>query len=242
VTSSASTATPPSDHHRTFGALITRHIPGVRASLFSIERAPYGLFLLWLAYVGVLMWAMRVLWQRDAWHTLAQADPTMITFVIVFLFWLSTLWAGHRAWLLGVEAHAVLQAHRSTQKNTAFDEYQRNTQQSADVHAVAQTVLIERIHGPHEMAWWVNGILLKLGLLGKVIGFSILAMELGQLNTFDPSQSAQLLKTVTGGLGIALLTTITGLTCNILLGLQLMRLDRFADQLLADMLVYQAHR
>jgi hypothetical protein len=35
-------------------------------------------------------------------------------------------------------------------------------------------------------------------------------------------------------LGIALLTTLTGLSANILLGLQLMRLDRFADQLMAQ--------
>ena len=74
------------------------------------------------------------------------------------------------------------------------------------------------------------------GLLGKVIGFSILALQLGQMDSFDPSQSAQLLKSLTGGLGIALLTTVTGLTGNILLGLQLMRLDRFADALVADAL------
>jgi len=86
------------------------------------------------------------------------------------------------------------------------------------------------------MAWWLNGIQLKLGLLGKVIGFSILALDLGQMQGFDPSQSAQLLRSLTGGLGIALLTTVTGLTGNILLGLQLMRLDRFADTLVADAL------
>ena len=101
---------------------------------------------------------------------------------------------------------------------------------------LAVEVESERAHGPHEMAWWLNGIQLKLGLLGKVIGFSILALQLGQMDSFDPSQSAQLLKSLTGGLGIALLTTVTGLTGNILLGLQLMRLDRFADALVADAL------
>ena len=65
---------------------------------------------------------------------------------------------------------------------------------------------------------------------------ALLALNLGQMESFDPSQSAQLLKSLTGGLGIALLTTVTGLTGNILLGLQLMRLDRFADALVADAL------
>lgn len=69
-----------------------------------------------------------------------------------------------------------------------------------------------------------------------MIGFSILALQLGEVQSFDASQSTQLLKNLTGGLGIALLTTVTGLSGNILLGLQLMRLDRFADALIADTL------
>jgi biopolymer transport protein ExbB/TolQ len=56
------------------------------------------------------------------------------------------------------------------------------------------------------------------------------------MDGFDPQQSAQMLKSLTGGLGIALLTTITGLAANILLGLQLMRIDRFADGLVAEIL------
>ena len=39
---------------------------------------------------------------------------------------------------------------------------------------------------------------------------------------------------LTSGLGVALLTTMVGLVGNILLGLQLTRMDRFADQLLAQ--------
>ncbi|MDZ4057833.1 MAG: hypothetical protein U1D69_12915, partial [Polynucleobacter sp.] len=78
------------------------------------------------------------------------------------------------------------------------------------------------------------GIQLKLGLLGKVIGFSILAIQIGQTESFDAAQSQALLKSLTSGLGIALLTTMVGLVGNILLGLQLTRLDRYADALVAD--------
>jgi hypothetical protein len=97
-------------------------------------------------------------------------------------------------------------------------------------------VLAERLHGPSESAWWVNGIQIKLGLLGKVIGFSILAIEISQIQNFDASQSQTLLKTLTGGLGIALLTTAVGLVANMLLGVQLVRLDRCGDGILADSL------
>ena len=67
-----------------------------------------------------------------------------------------------------------------------------------------------------------------------MIGFSVLALEIGQIQNFDPAQSAQLLRSLTTGLGVALLTTMVGLVGNILLGLQLTRLDRFADELVAQ--------
>ena len=92
-------------------------------------------------------------------------------------------------------------------------------------------MLLEHTHGSHSTAWWVNGVQLKLGLLGKVIGFSILAMQIGQIQNFDPAQSQELLRSLTTGLGVALLTTMVGLVGNILLGLQLTRLDRYADTL-----------
>ncbi|MEO5735923.1 MAG: MotA/TolQ/ExbB proton channel family protein, partial [Variovorax sp.] len=99
---------------------------------------------------------------------------------------------------------------------------------------VALDLLMERTHGPHATAWWVNGVQLKLGLLGKVIGFSILALDIGHMQSFDANQSQELLRSLTTGLGVALLTTMVGLVGNILLGLQLTRLDRYADQLVAE--------
>ena len=212
-----------------FGALLVQRLPGAARPTLNIERAEQGLFLLWLAYMGLLVLAAWLLWNAGAWHRLMAADPTRLTLVIVLLFVGCSLWAGRRAWLLGQQRQALdAGALDPAAWSAAF-------LRSAD-RSNALLVLGERAHGPHEMAWWLNGIQLKLGLLGKVIGFSILALDLGQMQGFDPSQSAQLLKSLTGGLGIALLTTVTGLTGNILLGLQLMRLDRFADALVADTL------
>ncbi|WP_206610685.1 hypothetical protein [Hydrogenophaga sp. NH-16] len=218
--------------HHMFGALLVRRLPGAARPTLNVERADQGLFLLWLAYMGVLVFAAWLLWRAGAWHRLVEADPTHLTLVIVVLFIGCSLWAGRRAWDLGRQRSALDegQAH-----GWSSEFLQGSARPGADRASWLQ-VLGERAHGPHEMAWWLNGIQLKLGLLGKVIGFSILALQLGQMDSFDPSQSAQLLKSLTGGLGIALLTTVTGLTGNILLGLQLMRLDRFADALVADAL------
>ncbi len=234
-----STSNPPAQSHRQMmGAAVVRHLPGVRRGPSSLEQADRGLFLLWLAYMGLLLFGAYLLWVAGAWHRLVQADPTRLTLVIVALFVGCSLWAGRRAWVLG-QQRQQLDRLRGTGLRSGegwVGEYLRHASRPGQPTSIAVQLLGERAHGPHEMAWWLNGIQLKLGLLGKVIGFSILALQLGQVESFDPSQSSRLLRDLTGGLGIALLTTVTGLTGNILLGLQLMRLDRFADALVADAL------
>jgi hypothetical protein len=226
----ASSAPAPT-HRQMLGARLASHIPGLGRPSLRLEQQAQGLFLLWLALAGVLVFGAAWLWQVGGWQRLLAADPTGLTLLIVLIFSASTLWCGQRAWQLGLQQQAL----DARQDAGWAHDYVQRTQTQAEQQAVAQALLSEHTHGPHEMAWWVNGIQLKLGLLGKVIGFSLLAFELGQAS-FEPSQSADLLRSLTGGLGIALLTTLTGLTANILLGLQLMRLDRFADQLVAQTL------
>jgi len=225
-------------HQRMWGALLVRRLPGVSHASVALEQAPQGLFLLWLSFIGLLVFAASLMARHGLWQRLVQADPTGLTIVIVLLFTGCSLWAGARSWQLGQQWQALhnLAGDRQPHIPHWANDYLQARTNSATDKSVLQQILSNKVHGPQEMAWWLNGIQLKLGLLGKVIGFSVLALELGRMDGFDPQQSAQMLKSLTGGLGIALLTTITGLTANILLGLQLMRIDRFADGLVAEIL------
>jgi hypothetical protein len=189
---------------------------------------PEPLWLEWLALGGVLAFATWLLGVRGVWGLLLRSDPTGITLIIIVLFLAATLWCGARARVLHHQRSALNGEHDWAA------EYCAALSGPAADSATALDLLLERTHGPHVTAWWVNGIQLKLGLLGKVIGFSILALNIGSLQSFDPAQSQDLLRSLTTGLGVALLTTMVGLVGNILLGLQLTRLDRYADALVAD--------
>jgi hypothetical protein len=183
----------------------------------------------WLMLGGLLLFGTWLLGARGVWALLLTSDPTGLTLVIIVVFAGATLWCGART--------RELQAQRALLRNGQAGwaaEYLQASRQAGNSDGVAMDLLMEHTHGPHQTAWWVNGIQLKLGLLGKVIGFSILALHIGQLQNFDPTQTQDLLKSLTAGLGIALLTTMVGLVGNILLGLQLTRLDRYADALVAD--------
>jgi hypothetical protein len=210
------------------------------------------LWMEWAALGGLLLFAAWLLGVRGVWGLLLRSDPTGITLVIIVLFGCATLWCGARSRELQMQRRALQDARPSTSMATATQSDRQTTSWAAeylrgldapqgDADAPLD-LLLEHTHGPHSTAWWVNGIQLKLGLLGKVIGFSILALNIGQMQNFDPAQSQELLKSLTTGLGVALLTTMVGLVGNILLGLQLTRLDRFADLLVADCQRYGLHR
>ncbi len=198
---------------------------------------PEPLWLEWFALAGLLAFGTWLLGARGVFGLLLRSDPTGLTLVIVVLFAASTLWCGARTRVLQQQRTGLetLRRAQGTSDATAWAaEYCEALAGPGADSGTALDLLLERTHGPHTTAWWVNGIQLKLGLLGKVIGFSILALNIGSVQNFDPTQSQDLLRSLTTGLGVALLTTMVGLVGNILLGLQLTRLDRFADALVAD--------
>lgn len=209
--------------------------PGARAA--PLEPIVFE----WLALAGLFAFASWLLGIRGVWALLLRADPTGITLVIIAVFAAATLWCGARSRALAAQRRLMDAAlARGTGALAAASaagwagDYWHALQRAPRDAAAPLDLLLERTHGPHGTAWWVNGIQLKLGLLGKVIGFSMLALEIGHLQNFDPAQSQDLLRSLTNGLGVALLTTMVGLVGNILLGLQLTRLDRFADGIVAD--------
>ena len=218
------------------------------------DRSPADLFFLqWLSFSGLMVFAAYLLWRANIWGILVAADPTGITLMIIAVFLFATVWVGMRAWTLSQERRALdawIAAVRPQFAPAAAPAGPAGCVQDYLSALVSKSrhhdhdngqlteVLAERLHGPSESAGWVNGIQIKLGLLGKVIGFSILAIEISQIQNFDASQSQTLLKTLTGGLGIALLTTAVGLVANMLLGIQLVKMDRCSDGILVDALEF----
>ena len=193
----------------------------------------------WLALAGLFVFAGWLLGIQGVWTLLLRSDPTGITLVIIVVFVAATLWSGVRSRELMAQRRALEAAAgrddivQARPEGWAAEYWTALAMAPRDSGAPLD-LLLERTHGPHSTAWWVNAIQLKLGLLGKVIGFSMLALQIGQMQNFDPSQSQDLLRNLTTGLGVALLTTMVGLVGNILFGLQLTRLDRYADELVAQ--------
>jgi hypothetical protein len=72
----------------------------------------------------------------------------------------------------------------------------------------------------HALGHFVSELLLKLGLMGTVIGFILMLMPIAEIQTFDPSTLQQLLSSMSGGMAVALYTTLTGLITSTLVKYQ----------------------
>ena len=102
-------------------------------------------------------------------------------------------------------------------------------------HGILLEALTERLIARHAFGHFAADLLLKLGLLGTIIGFIMMLAPVGELTDFDPGVLQQLLSQMSGGMAVALFTTISGLVTSTLLGLQYQLLDaaasRFVDNI-----------
>ena len=82
-----------------------------------------------------------------------------------------------------------------------------------------------------EFGWFVADLLLSLGLLGTVIGFILMLGPISGLDTTDESAIKGALAAMSGGMAVALYTTLTGLVGGMLLKVQGFLLDGAVQEL-----------
>tara|TARA_B110000196_G_C20595719_1_gene408376 strand:- start:118 stop:540 length:423 start_codon:yes stop_codon:yes gene_type:complete len=89
-----------------------------------------------------------------------------------------------------------------------------------------------RLKGPQEIGWFVSDMMLKLGLLGTIIGFIFMLGSVANIADFDVSNMQKVLRHMSDGMGTALYTTLVGLVCSVLSAMQYHMIDRHADELI----------
>ncbi len=216
----------------------------------------YSLFLRWLLLAGLILFAGWVFWDLGLLQRVLISDPTRITLVIAVLFIAASGHCALRSLYLSVEQEALqrivvgieesslpLRPESGLLKGSLSGEFLRSVLRKAgnagndnadcNSQSLAQ-VMAEQAQGQHEAGWFVSGLLIKLGLLGTVVGFVLMLSPVASLESFDLADIQGLLQRMTGGMGVALNTTLLGLTCSMLLGLQYLMLDRAADRLVAS--------
>jgi biopolymer transport protein ExbB/TolQ len=223
----------------------------------------FSAFFRWLILFGLCLFGTYVAFDHGLITAISDGDKSGISLVIAAVFLISSVDAGRRAFRLGRETAAASRLSacaREAQPLFALDEQRRVTlrEPCADSfhahqhllllahktlqHRVLcdQHLLLERLENTlgrgHETGWFIADLMIRLGLLGTVIGFIVMLGSVSDVSSVDLSALQQLLTRMSDGMRIALNTTLTGLAAGILLGFQYRLLDSAVDRLMAEII------
>lgn len=227
------------------------------------SRWTHPLVLQWLIVVGAVAFAALVSWWHGALALVFDSDPSGISMAIAAVFVIASVHAGARVLALSAEHQRVDALARAVQTARAsarvpalhvaadgtlvvdgnqWDEglftqhltlLVRLPPQQQGLHGALADALERRIMGAHQVGWLVADLMVKLGLLGTVIGFIAMLGALTTMGSFDVAAVQGLLLDMSTGMRIALFTTLSGLSAGVLLGIQYHVVERGAEQLLA---------
>ena len=199
---------------------------------------PWLLTLHWLWFFGLLLMGLVMLWDNGILQFMFATDSTYLCVSMMVIFLLTCLHCGYRSVFLSQQTHALSAWEQNHQCDnpTVMGRYLRELQAIANPSEKQLTaeLLSLQLRGQHEVGWFITGALIKLGMLGTVIGFVMMLGSMTHLDSLDIAQVQILMSNMTQGMKIALNTTIIGLVGSLLLGIQYLMLDRTADKLVLE--------
>ena len=232
----------------------------------KLQEYDHWLMLVWLLITGLIVFGVVVSWNEGLLQTLVAGDQSRISLLIGLLYVLGTAHCFKRAAYLAAEIDLVQRVDRAVGDKIAPVQFRNESleivgqtispntilgdhlatllRSKQDAHARTQDferttlvdVLVSRAKGSHDIGWFVVDILLKLGLIGTIVGFILMLSSVANTASLDVNTMQKVLKQMSAGMGTALFTTLAGLTGSILLGLQYLLLDKGADVLIERIL------
>ena len=202
-----------------------------------------GTFLYWLAIAGLMLLGGVLFIHFGLLALFLEQDTSRLSLVILAGLIIASGHAGYRSWLMDKEFNSA----RSLSAADAIPSIEDNSSiatnyQNAVATALANgrevgdlvnlgTDLQQQVRAGHASGWFVADLMIKLGLLGTVIGFIFMLSSVAQMETTDLNAAKLMLTQMSGGMRIALFTTLAGLSSGLILGIQYQLLDRAADRL-----------
>ncbi len=190
-----------------------------------ITKKPNYLLLKASLVLSLIIFSFYLLFQLDLIELIINSDRSKISLIILVIYLLATLHWFYIAITLDKEISSI----DKPEKDTLIGRYliKRNDLEKTPS---LYTLLEDELSNRHSIGYLIVDILLKLGLTGTVIGFILMLLPIGEIKDFDPQILQKLLSTMSGGMAVALYTTLTGLVTSMLLKFQYFLLDSSLSQ------------
>jgi len=189
-----------------------------------ISKRPNYLILKASLLLTLILFSFYLLFQLELINLIVDSDRSKISMIILAIYVLATVHWFYVALSLDREISSIIEP----KENTLIGRFLLNTDKNSEKNNL---LLIEdELSNKHSVGYLAVDVLLKLGLTGTVIGFILMLLPIGEIKDFDPEILQKLLSTMSGGMAVALYTTLTGLVTSMILKFQYFVLDSSLSQ------------
>ena len=189
-----------------------------------ISKRPNYLILKASLLLTLILFSFYLLFQLELINLIVESDRSKISMIILAIYVLATVHWFYVALSLDREISSIIEP----KENTLIGRFLLNTDKNSEKNNL---LLIEdELSNKHSVGYLAVDVLLKLGLTGTVIGFILMLLPIGEIKDFDPEILQKLLSTMSGGMAVALYTTLTGLVTSMILKFQYFLLDSSLSQ------------
>ena len=189
-----------------------------------ISKRPNYLILKASLLLTLILFSFYLLFQLELINLIVESDRSKISMIILAIYVLATIHWFYIALSLDREISSIIEP----KENTLIGRFLLNTDKNSEKNNL---LLIEdELSNKHSVGYLAVDVLLKLGLTGTVIGFILMLLPIGEIKDFDPEILQKLLSTMSGGMAVALYTTLTGLVTSMILKFQYFVLDSSLSQ------------
>ncbi|MEM8766619.1 MAG: MotA/TolQ/ExbB proton channel family protein [Pseudomonadota bacterium] len=200
--------------------------------------------------VGLIAFGFFLAAERGVLQLALDSDRSYLSYVILAIYLLASAhWlllavtlAKDRAQLVElagtIDSGGTLEAVRFHNGEGLVPALVRNLRQKrGSDNSVLVEALGDEIANRHAFGHFLGDALLRLGLLGTIIGFIFMLLPIAEMEGFDAGMMQQLLTAMSGGMAVALYTTLAGLVTSTLLKLQYHLLDAHAAALVTQLTI-----
>jgi hypothetical protein len=182
-----------------------------------------NIFIYWIYFISLIFIAFYVLASLGFISNIFQADISYISSLITFIVIFYLFQCGYYLNKLR-DAVYFLDKEINSDSNNVFimiyRDYQSTNNISKDNKTSSQEDFKLKLYEFADNGFFVSDLLLKLGIIGTVIGFIIMLSSLSAIDEMNLSKMNNLLLSMSTGMKVALYTTLTGLIGSILLSIQ----------------------
>ena len=229
---------------------------GAESAIRGPETPERGGMLLWMIFTGLSVFAFVLLWRYGLIRLMLNSDRTYISSLIAVLYLITCghcflrLRAVAREGEVGKRCRAILSAPEGTRAldrdaialpaGLVTDHIRNLVTKAKTQHAgrIDQTLLLralaDRLRGSNGFGSFVSDTLMKLGLLGTIIGFIIMLAPIAGLDAADKVAMRSSMGLMSDGMAVAMYTTLAGLVGSILIRIQYYMLDAATQRVFSD--------